>query len=135
MRLFSFRMKDGNSVIIYASDEAAAAETLSKMGMQSNAASVRPINRFVAAFALTDAGDLHTTLLDPGTLTELAPDYPLLRSARAHSYADFSSSSAGDLSKPALFDDSVRQDANNWERRDKDVIAYAVQQERERFSN
>lgn len=135
MRLFSFRMKDGNCVIIYANDEAAAAETLSEMGMQSDAASVRLITRFVAAFALTDAGDLHTTLLDPGTLTELAPDYPLLRSARAHSYADFGSSRAGDPSKPALFDDSVRQDANNWNQRDKDVIAYAVQQERERFSN
>ena len=135
MRLFSVRMKDGNSVIIYANDEAEAAETLSEMGMQSNAASVRPITRFVAAFALTDGGDLHTTLLDPGTLTELAPDYPLLRSARAHSYADFGSSSGGDPSKHVLFDDSVRQDANNWDQRDKDVIAYAVQQERERFSN
>jgi hypothetical protein len=128
-------MKDGNSVIIYANDQVEAAETLSKMGIQSTAASVRPITRFVAAFALTDAGDLHTTLLDPGTLIELAPDYPLLRSARAHSFADFGSSSAGDPSKPVLFDDSVRQDANNWDQRDKDVIAYAVQRERERFSD
>jgi hypothetical protein len=128
-------MKDGNSVIIYANDQAEAKETLSKMGMQSTAATVRPITRFVAAFALSDAGDLHTTLLDPGTLSELAPDYPLLRSAQAHSYADFGSSSAEDQSKPALFDDSVRQDANGWNQRDKDVIAYAVQQERERFSN
>lgn len=99
MRLFSFRMKDGNSVIIYANDEAEAVETLNEMGIQSTPASVRPITRFVAAFALTDAGDLHTTLLDPGTLSELAPDYPLLRSARAHSYADFGSSSVGDPSQ------------------------------------
>jgi hypothetical protein len=135
MRLFSFRMKDGNSVIIYANDQAEASDILSEMGMQGTAASVRPITRFVAAFALTNAGDLHTTLLDPGTLSELAPDYPLLRSARAHSYADFGSSNAADPCKPVLFDDSVRQDANNWDQRDKDVIAYAVQQERERFSN
>ena len=135
MRLFSFRMKDGNSVIVYATDEAAAAETLSELGMQSNAASVRPITRFVAAFALTDAGDLHTTLLDPGTLAELAPDYPFLQSARAHSYVDFGNSSVVDASKPVLFDDSVRQDRKNWSQRDKDVIGYAVQQERERFTN
>ena len=135
MRLFSFRMKDGNSVIIYANDEAEAEDVLGKMGMQSSAASVRQITRFVAAFALTNAGDLHTTLLDPGTLSELAPDYPLLRSARAHSYADFGPSNEGDAGKPMLFDDSVRQDAHNWDQRDKEMIAYAVRQERERFSN
>jgi hypothetical protein len=134
MRLFSFRMKDGNSVIIYAADEEAAAKILGEMGVQSTVASVRPITRFVANFALSDAGDLRTTLLDPGTLNEIAPDYPLLESARAHSYVDFGSSSS-ETSEPVLFDDSVRRDAHNWGRRDKDVIAYAVQQERERFSN
>jgi hypothetical protein len=135
MPLFSFRMTDGNSVIIYAPDQRAAEETLTEMGMQSTAASVRELTRFVANFALTDAGDLHTTLLDPGTLNEVLPDYPLLRSARAHSYADFGGSSTAELSEPALFDDLIRQDAHNWNRRDKDLIAYAVQKERERLSN
>ena len=135
MRLFSFRMRDGNSVIIYARDQHAAEESLTRMGMQSTAASVRELTRFVANFALTDSGDLHTTLLDSGTLNELSPDYPLLQSARAHSYADFGSSSTAEPSKPALFDDLKRQDAHNWDRRDKDLIAYVVQKERERLSN
>ena len=135
MRLFSFRMKDGNSVIIYASDQSAAEETLTEMGMQSTAASVRELTRFVANFALTDGGDLHTTLLDPGTLSELSSDYPLLQSARVHSYAEFGSSSKPESSEPALFDDLIRQDARNWDRRDKDLIAYVVQKERERLSN
>ena len=135
MRLFSFRMRDGNSVIIYARDQLAAEQTLTEMGMQSTAASVRELTRFVANFALTDGGDLHATLLDPGTLNEVSPDYPFLQSARAHSYADFGTSSAGDPSEPNLFNDSVRQDAHNWDKRDKDLIAYVVQKERERFSN
>lgn len=135
MPLFSFRMTDGNSVIIYAPDQSAAEQTLAEMGMQSTAASVRELTRFVANFALTDAGDLHATLLDPGTLNEVSPDYPLLHSARAHSYADFGSSSTGESSEPVLFDDSTRQDLHNWNRRDKDLIAYVVKKERERLSN
>lgn len=135
MPLFSFRMTDGNSVIIYAPDQSAAEQTLAEMGMQSTAASVRELMRFVANFALTDAGDLHATLLDPGTLNEVSPDYPLLHSARAHSYADFGSSSTGESSEPVLFDDSTRQDLHNWNRRDKDLIAYVVKKERERLSN
>ena len=135
MPLFSFRMTDGNSVVIYAPDQGAAEETLTEMGMQSTAASVRELTRFVANFALTDGGDLHTTLLDPGTLNEVSPDYPLLHSARAHSYADFGSSSTAEPSEPALFDDSIRQDAHNWGRRDKDLIAFVVKKERERLSN
>lgn len=135
MPLFSFRMKDGNSVIIYAPDQSAAEESLTKMGIQSTPASVRTLTRFVANFALTDAGDLQTTLLDPGTLSEVSTDYPLLQSARAHSYADFGATSAGDSPEPHLFDDLLRQDAHNWNRRDKDLIAYVVQKERERFSN
>jgi len=128
-------MKDGNSVIVYATDQSAAEKSLSEMGMQSTAASVRLLDRFVANFALTDAGDLHTTLLDPGTLNEVSRDYPLLQSARDHSYADFGASNAGDPSEPELFDDRVNQDAHNWNKRDKDLIAYVVQKERERFSN
>lgn len=135
MPLFSFRMTDGNSVVIYAPDQGAAEETLTEMGMQSTAASVRELTRFVANFALTDAGDLHATLLDPGTLNEVSPDYPLLHSARAHSYADFGSSSTGESSEPVLFDNSTRQDLHNWSRRDKDLIAYVVKKERERLSN
>jgi hypothetical protein len=129
-------MKNGNSVVIYAKDETSAIEVLRKMGVQSTAASLRELSTFVANFALSDAGDLQATLLDPGTLNDLAPDYPLLHAARAHSYADFGSSSTGDPSgQPVLFDNSVRQDAHSWGQRDKDVIGYAVRQERERFSN
>lgn len=83
MRLLSFRMKDGNCVIIFAKDEKSAVKILNEMGVQSTVAGVRQISRFVANFALTDAGDLRTTLLDPRTLDEFMPDYPLLQVARA----------------------------------------------------
>jgi hypothetical protein len=135
MCLFLFRMKDGNCVIIYAEDETSAIGILNGMGVQGSPAAVRRINRFVANFALTDAGDLRTTLLDPGTLEELAPDYPLLKAARAQSYADFGSSSTDGGSQPALFDTPARQHQNDWNQRDEGLIGYAVQQERERFSN
>jgi hypothetical protein len=135
MYLFSFRMKDGNCVIIYAKDEKSAIAILNGMGVQGSPAGVRRINRFVANFALTDAGDLRTTLLDPGTLEEFGPDYPLLQAARVQSYADFGSSRTDSQSKPVLFDASTRQHKHDWKRRDEDLIGYAVQQERERFSN
>lgn len=135
MRLFSFRMKDGNCVIIYAKDQESALEILSEMGVQSTVAGMRQITRFVATFALTDSGDLGTTLFDPRTLDEFMPDYPLLQAARTQSYADFGSSSRDNKSEPVLFDESTRRHANDWNQRDKDLIGYAVQQERERFSN
>lgn len=135
MSLFSFRMKDGNCVIIYAKHEEAAREILREMGLQSNVANVRRIVKFAAHFVLTDSGDLQATLLHPGTLNELAPDYPLLQAARAHSYADFGSSRTDDRSNPVLFDQSARQHDRGWQQRDKDVVGFAVQQERERFSN
>ena len=135
MSLFSFRMKDGNSVIVYAQDQRSATEVLKEMGLQSSVAGVRQITRFAATFSLTDSGDLQTTLLHPGTLKELAPDYPMLQAAREHSYADFGSSRSDDSSNPVLFNQSARQHVKGWHDRDKDVIGYAVQQERERFSN
>jgi hypothetical protein len=96
---------------------------------------VRQIAKFAATFSLTDSGELHTTLFHPGTPKELDLDYPLLRAARAHSYADFGSSRADDTSNPVRFNQSAPEHAIGWNQRDKDVIGYAVQQERERFSN
>jgi hypothetical protein len=135
MSLFSFRMKDGNTVIVYAQDQRSATEVLREMGLQSTVANVRQIAKFAATFSLTDSGDLQTTLFHKGTLKELEPDYPLLQAAKAHSYADFGSSRTDDTSNPVRFNRSAREHAKGWNQRDKDVIGYAVQQERERFSN
>ena len=135
MDLFSFRMKDGNSVVIYAKNESSAMDALTGMGLHSTPAGVRIVTTFVANFALTDTGDLHTTLLDRGTLQDFASDYPVLHAARAHSYADFSDSRAETASEPVLFNDLARQDAHNWDQRDKNVVAYAVHQERQRLSD
>lgn len=135
MSLFSFRLKDGNTVIIYAQDEPSAREVLREMGQQDTVATVREIKNFAARFALTDNGDLHTTLLHPGTLNEMAADYPFLQAAKSHSYVDFGSSCTDDPSNPVLFSESARQHISGWDKRDVDVIAYAVQQERQRFSN
>jgi len=128
-------MKGGNVVVVYAQDGASATEVVREMGLQDTVATVRQITSFAAKFVLTDNGDLQTTLLHLGTLNELAPDYPLLQAARAHSYADFGSSDTDDSTKPVLFNKLERQHGKRWGQRDKDVISYAVQQERERFSN
>ena len=135
MSLFSFRLKDGNTVIIYAQDEPSAREVLREMGQQDTVATVREIKNFAARFALTDSGDLQTTLLHPGTLNEMAADYPFLQAAKSHSFVDFGSPCTDDPSNPVLFSESARQHIKGWDKRDVDVIAYAVQQERERFSN
>ena len=135
MSLFSFRLKDGGTVIIYAQDEPSAREVFREMGPQDTVATVREIKNFAASFALTDSGDLQTTLLHRGTLKEMAADYPFLQAAKSHSYVDFGSSSTDDPSNPVLFSESARQHIKGWDKRDTDVIAFAVQQERGRFSN
>ena len=107
MSLFWFRMKDRNTVIVYAKDERSAKEAVGEMGLQSTVARAREIRTFAAMFSLSDSGDLLATLLHPGTLKELAPDYPLVQAARAHSYADFGGSRTDDRSKPVLFEETA----------------------------
>jgi len=126
MTLFILRMKNGDCLITSADDERSAVEIGKKMGLQSELASVRPLSHFVAQFTLTTTGQLRSTHFDSQTISELGVEYPILEAARASSNAVVGKK--GNTSGPA-------RPLREWEQQDKDLIACAVQQERQRLSN
>jgi len=120
MTIFVLRMRNGNCVVAAAENETAARERARDIGKNIEIASVREMGSFVAQFTLTDEGELVSTLLDRQTLSDLhRHEYPMLYAARSHSYND-----AG-----------VRTNRGEWDMRDRNMISYAVQQERERLAN
>ena len=126
MTLFILRMKNGDCLITSADDERSAVEIGTRMGVQSELASVRPLTHFVAQFTLTKTGQLRSTLFDAQTKSELGVEYPILKAARASS--NFVLGKRGNTTGP------VHQ-LRECEQDDKDLIACAVQQERQRLSN
>ena len=126
MTLFILRMKNGDCLITSADDERSAVEIGTRMGVQSELASVRPLTHFVAQFTLTKTGQLRSTLFDSQTMSELGVEYPILEAARAAS--NFVVGKKGNTTG------RVHQ-LRESEQDDKDLIACAVQQERQRLSN
>ena len=126
MTLFILRMKNGDCLITSANDERSAVEIGRRMGLQSELASVRPLAHFAAQFTLTTTGRLRSTLFDSQTMSELGVEYPILEAARASS--NFVVGTKGNTSEPA-------HPLQEWEQQDKDLIACAVRQERQRLSN
>jgi len=126
MTLFILRMKNGDCLITSAHDERSAVEIGKRIGLQSELASVRPLTHFVAQFTLTKTGQLRSTLFDAQTMSELGVEYPILEAARASSNVVVGTK--GNISEPA-------HPLPGWEQHDKDLIAFAVQQERQRLSN
>ena len=94
--------------------------------MQSELASVRPLTHFVAQFTLTKTGQLRSTLFDAQTISEFGVEYPILEAARASS--NFVVGKRDNTTGP------VHQ-LREREQDDKDLIACAIQQERQRLSN
>ena len=136
MTLFVLRMKNGNCIVAAAGNVTAAAARAKDLGTDVEIAGVRELNCFVAQFTLTDEGELKSILLDPQTLSDLySHEYPMLGAACSHSYEDFGPSPTDDAAQPALYDASTRRDRRDWDIRDKDMISYVVQQERERLAN
>ena len=126
MTLFILRMKNGDCLITSADDERLAVEIGRRMGVQSELASVRPLTHFVAQFTLTKTGQLRSTLFDAQTISELGVEYPILEAARASS--NFVVGKRDNTTGP------VHQ-LREREQDDKDLIACAIQQERQRLSN
>jgi len=136
MTIFVLRMRNGNCVVAAAENETAARERARDIGKNIEIASVREMGSFVAQFTLTDEGELVSTLLDRQTLSDLhRHEYPMLYAARSHSYNDFGPSPTNAASEPLLYDAGVRTNRREWDMRDKSMISYAVQQERERLAN
>jgi len=98
-------------------------------------ATVRELESFAAQFLLTDDGELKSILLDEQTLADLrAHEYPILNSARTQSYADFNSSETDSKAEHVLYDALAQKHIDAWDDRDKRLVSYAVQQERDRLA-
>jgi len=136
MTIFALRMRNGNCVVAAAENETGARERAKDIGRDIEIASVRELSSFVAQFTLTDEGELVSILLDRQTLSDLhSHEYPMLYAARSHSYDDFGPSPTNAASEPVLYNADARTDRVEWDVRDKNMISYVVQQERERLAN
>lgn len=135
MSLYVLRLRDGNCIVVDAPSEEKARERARPLAA-SEVATARKLDSFVAQFALNDDGELSATLLDKNTISDLHQhEYPLLHAAHTQSYMDFGDSETDSKTDAVLYDSNARAHARDWDTRDKDIVQFAVQQERLRFSN
>ena len=62
-------------------------------------------------------------------------EYPILGAASAQSYADFGVSETDSKTDVVRFNSTARRHAQEWDERDKEIVRYAVEQERLRFAH
>lgn len=135
MSLYVLRLRDGNCIVVDAPDEEKARNRARPLAA-SEVATARKLESFVAQFASTDQGELTATLLDKKTISDLHEhEYPLLHAAHAQSYVDFDHSETDSKTGPVLYDSNASVHASKWDKRDKDIVRFAVQQERLRFAH
>ncbi len=136
MKIFALRMRNGNCIVAAAENEASARERAKDIGSDIEIASARELTSFVAQFTLTDEGELVSLLLDRRTLSDLhSHEYPMLYAAHSHSYDDFGPSPTNAQAEPLLYNSDTRTHRRDWDVRDKNMISYVVQKERERLAN
>src|SRR5207244_10792279 len=96
---------------------------------------VRELRSVARQVMLTDDGEVRCILLDEQTLADLrAHEYPILTSAQTQSYADFNSSETDSKAEHVLYDALAQKHIDAWDDRDKRLVSYAVQQERDRLA-
>src|SRR5690348_12725125 len=135
MSLYVLRLRDGNCIVVNAPNEEQARENAKSLAT-GEVVSTRKLESFVAQFVLNDAGELAASLVDKKTLSDLHEhEYPMLRAANAQSYADFGDSETDSKTEPVLFDSKARCHEREWDKRNQQIVRYAVQQERLRFTN
>jgi hypothetical protein len=135
MSLFVLRLRDGNCIVVDAPNEEKARDRARPLAA-SEVATARKLDSFVAQFALNDDGQLTATVLDKNTISDLHQhEYPLLHAAHAQSYIDFDDSETDSKTNPVLYDSQASVHARAWDKRDKDIVQFAVQQERLRFAH
>jgi hypothetical protein len=139
MPLFVVRLRNADCLVVSAANRDRAEAKVHKYLAGGEIATVRRLPAFAAHFALADDGSLHAVMLDPKMLLGLhRHEYPMLRAAVQHSFADFDAPEAQPRARagePVLFDPEAEDYRKRWEQRDKDIIKFAVQQERSRFAN
>lgn len=135
MSLYVLRLRDGNCIILDAPNEDSARERAKPLAA-SDVATARKLDSFVVQFALTNEGELTATLLDKNTVSDLHQhEYPMLQAANAQSYMDFGTSETDSKSDAVLFNGDANLYVQQWYKRDKAILHFAVEQERLRFSN
>lgn len=135
MSLFILRLRDGNCIVVDAPSEEKARERARPLAA-SEVATARKLDSFVAQFALSNDGELTATLLDKNTISDLHQhEYPLLQAAHEQSFVDFDDSETDSRTDAVLYDSKASVHAREWDKRDKDIVQFAVQQERLRFAN
>jgi hypothetical protein len=135
MAVYVLRLRDGDCIVVDARNEEQARDRAKPLAA-SEVVSTRKLESFVAHFALGNDGELASTLVDKSTLSDLHKhEYPMLSAANAQSYADFGASERDSKTEVVLFDSAVDRHAKEWDERDKQIVRYAVEQERLRFTN
>ncbi len=135
MPIYVLRLRDGNCIVVDAPDEEQATQGVSSL-TTSEVATIRRLESFSAQFSLTDEGELTAIILDKKTAADLYQhEYPLLRAAHAQAYQDFGVSETDSNTDPVLFSSAASLHAKQWDKRDREMIHYAVEQERLRFAN
>lgn len=135
MSLYVLRLRDGNCIVLDAPNEDSARERAKSLAA-SEVATPRKLDSFVVQFALTDEGELTATILGKDTVSELHQhEYPMLQAANAQSYMDFDASETDSKTDAVLFNSDVNLHTQQWDKRDKEILRFAVEQERLRFSN
>ena len=135
MSMYVLRLRDGNCVVANALNEDHARKNVEPLAA-SEVVTVRKLDAFVAQFILNDNGELTATLLDKETIANLHQhEYPMLKAANAQSYADFDASETDSKTEAVRFSPPARHHAEKWGERDKQIVRYAVEQERLRFAH
>lgn len=135
MSIYILRLRDGNCVVVEASSENHARKNAGLLAT-SEVATVRMLDGFAAQFVLSDNGELTATLLDKQTIADLHEhEYPMLGAANAQSYADFGASETDSKTEVVRFSPTARRHAVAWDARNRQIVRYAVEQERLRFAN
>jgi hypothetical protein len=135
MSIYVLRLRDGNCIVTNASNEDHARKNVETIAA-SEIVTVRGLDTFVAEFVLNDNGELTATLLDKKTIADLHQhEYPMLGTANMQSYADFGASEGDSKTETVRFSSTGRRHAEDWDERDKQIVRYAVEQERLRFAN
>jgi hypothetical protein len=135
MPIFVLRLRDGNCIMTDAANEEQARISVKSLAA-SEVVTARELKTFVVQFALSDEGELAGSLRDQKTLADLHDhEYPMLGAANAQSYADFGASETDSKTDAVLFNSSARRHAREWGARDKEIVRYAVEQERSRFAH
>ncbi len=135
MAIYVLRLRDGNCIVVDAPNEDHARKSAEPLAA-GEVVTVRKLGAFVVQFVLNDNGELTATLLDKPTIADLHQhEYPMLGTANAQSYADFGASETDSKTDAVRFSPTTRRHAERWDERDKQIVRYAVEQERLRFAH